>query len=675
MTNTGDVFGPLASPQRHPLATLLKRLDARCPVPFDLVSPDGCHSRVLAVLAFGGLTLRAYRVVLARSFGDGVLPRCAPHVPFSQGALTELVGSLGSLWQALPFACVLGLANSRWHGASWRLVALPYAAALLAESSFELLYCAQWPQASGGAGGASRGRPVRQLVAQLLLAVDVLIFLGVLLRLLRLLHTGSARGTAGAALRGAISPAQRSGALESGRAVRAADGTAGRLVPLRLWVGLWLSLTVVLLLCAAQLRLGMLLWVDGPSAVLRLGETVRRAEAQLRASGGDAQWLAGLLAEAQRLLSACALPAAAALGPSVAAGALAGLCNDVCCKAIAVRRCRRLVLELGALALPAGRGARPPSPAAHASPGAGRSLQQAEEQAEQAEQAERGRESALRSLAGEGTAQLPSVGAPGVPFAGGTPPLAASESAAVGPLGSAPACGERPEHGSAEGGVDSRAQLPRSVDLSPFSAYWAFYLIPISVANSAVAYALLSAACTLLAFSLACAPVRQRLWTSWLTLGYVSALGLDYCLRRALFQRLLATRHSPRLPRLFRLADFAYSFTLGPVAGTSSVGCRLLCGCGCALAGLARIDVPLLPRSVSTWDPAFAAWQAMLKLHVVPTDGCAAEGAAAEPRWLPPPPTHAGRPAPADAGVQRRGQPHGLARLREPLLTLAQDGA
>jgi hypothetical protein len=162
----------------------------------------------------------------------------------------------------------------------------------------------------------------------------------------------------------------------------------------------------------------------------------------------------------------------------------------------------------------------------------------------------------------------------------------------------------------------------RALDVETYSVYWAFYLIPISAGNSLVAFSVLSLTVSLLAFSALCEPVRARLWTSWLTLSYACALGADYALRRLLFQGLLATRDRLRAPRLFRLCDLVYSFTLGPVAGTSSVLLRIVLGGLCALAGLARIHVPLLPRALASWDPVFAAWMSMLKLHCCDSRSC-----------------------------------------------------
>ncbi|KAG8462410.1 hypothetical protein KFE25_012230 [Diacronema lutheri] len=619
-------------------------VDGCCPVPFDLISPNGCHSRTLAVLVFGGLTLRAFLSILAQSFGDDALPRCAPRARAAPGAFVGLGDSLGSLWQALPFACVLGLANSRWHGAGWRLLALPYAAVLLAESSALLVTCSAPPRAGAAEAeiGSSRSGPVRHQVARMLAAVDVFVFAGVLVCLLALVLGAAPRATGRAAGPPAspadaeleracgsagAGPSSGDAAIEPCATTRPSAGLGGATahhaakargpvgapaVPLRLWVGLWLSLAVVLLICVAQLYAARLLSRVGSRRVAELLDAVRRAEAQLERTAGaestgsaDARWLLRVVRQAERVLSAYALPVAHAVGPSAAAGALVALCNDLRWKAVAICRCRRIVPRLRAA-----HAERGDDCSRHRREGGGHQLAGAAPVPPSAGSMPPPADSA-RALSVEPPSREARGGGGGSGWGGG----GGSGWGRGGGSGWGGGWGGSGGGGGAERALGGRRQS-RSVDVHAFSVYWAFYLIPVLVANSAVAFALVSASVALLAFTIACAPVRAAMWTSWVTAGYVGALGVDYSLRVALFQGVLATRDGPRLARLFRLADFAYSFTLGPVAGTSAVFARCVAGGACALAALARVDVPMLPRALAVWDPAFAAWQAMLKLHV-----------------------------------------------------------
>ncbi|KAJ1624811.1 hypothetical protein T492DRAFT_1044604 [Pavlovales sp. CCMP2436] len=621
------------------LLRLLARIDGCTPVPFDLTSRDGVHSKLLAVLVFGGTCLRAYLHLFATAVFAAEVPRCAALIAIGPPALARLASSLGNLWQVLPFACVLGLANSRWHGRVWRLAALPYAAALLAVYIIEVRACR--PSGPGSA--------VRQLVATMLGVVDVACFAGVLARLGLLLahdppraepgasawrrwtraelpvHTGAtlteaAGAQAARAPAAAELPAPTEG--EGGGRGQESGQTDGEcpvqeerdLLPVRLWVGVALSGTCVLLLFCAQLYAALLLQRDALRTVQHAKGVLHRAHALLEqlppaASASEpAAWLQALLRYAQRLVDAAAEPAARAAAPSLTIGALGALSNEVHCKAIALRRCRRLVPLLRA---------RYAAEATHdATAAAG---------------------SAIQHMGGEAVAG-------GVPVGGEV-------------VGAVLLSAETKKETGAEKDIETDPP-PRALDLAPFSAYWAFYLIPTQAANSIVAFAALSAALSLLVFSLLCAPVRVRLWTSWLSIGYVSALGVDYCLRLCLFQGLLGTREGPRLPRLFRAADLLFSFTLGPVAGTSSVLLRAVLASLVALAGFARIDVPLLPRTLAAWDPLFAAWQAMLKLHCRPPRlGQGGVG------WQP-----ATAVVVVAQGPARPGPPDLLPPLREPLL-------
>lgn len=750
-TATGDAVRSWCSATRdaerrcfRPSAWLLA-LDAWIPVPFDLVSVRGYSSRVFAVLSFGGLSLRSYCLVITAAAG-AALPRCEPPAELDSASAPVLSGGSQesgqqSLSAALPLLFVLGLANSRWHGRFWRVLALPIAISLYADSSTELRWC----------GHGRRQLTVPQLFAWLFTGLNTALLFGMLLRLATLLFTDP---PAAAAL---VSPQSHNCVVRAFSRVVAgckewvrselplrADAPQPRAqatprLPVRIVVALALSTCIVSLACIAQICSALLLQRHGPQLLALVLEDISHARLALRAllSMGrlralhlpepervvdNAASLDRVLAYLHELLAGVGPPSIASAPVALIVGAAIATANELAWKVHMLRRayrkCALLVPDPDAALRPAAatpeteaastavasvrareprgrlradlhklgtsgfwlgmdgpgqpgqpqaaawgrrlslRPSLPPPLSARTSGPQPRAQPSLREQQRQAHEAAAPAAAALGQPAGaavdgskgtqsQATVALPIAEVAAAPLRSraAPPALLAHESRAgsephfaalprwpassstdldlqqfppPSPTRRAPADAGRALDAAAHADADSREAL--LAEMQNASCYFAFYLIPISAANTLTAFCAVSLAASLLVFSLICAPAREQLWLSWFTWSVFSAIVIDPLLRRVLFTGVVATRHRVIMARAFRTADFVYSFSLGPLFGATLVLLRCLLGLLFALSSLARTDVSLLPGPASGLDAAYTAWQATLKLHAASRD-------------------------------------------------------
>lgn len=619
-----------------------RRLDSWIPVPFDLVSARGYASRTLAVASTSAILLRAYVALLAGLLGTRP-PQCerpADAEAQIRGAVT--VDQLAQMDTTVFLLFFLGMANSRWHGRWWRLLAAAPAAALLGGSALELRWCAL--EASVGGVG------VAQLFEWMLVGLNTGLLAFTCARLILLLFTDSPPPAAVTAEAKAEPSGLRRAccALRCARAwfaseLPAASGappcrTLPRL-PLRLVVALSLSACVVLMAAAAQACAAALVARLSGGALRVLGRDVMRTRHALHAllvdhaDGTDAPLTptphahspaaaAAAVAAAAHALRAHAAdvdtvlswletvvvqwlpPALEALPAALLVGAVLAALNDLGWKAHAVRRslavCAHLTSGAGAAGGSAGASDDAPQPAPR------RLARRASSYAaEWAGGALSPRATPRQASSGGDTPSQPSRSpAPGmrtpVPPPLSTPPLPPPPPPPPPPPSPPPA----------------PAGLERAL-LQQQPIYLAFFVVPMAVANSLLAFLLVSLVGTALAFTALCAPLRRALWYNLILLSALSA-ATEWLIRWLMFTRVVAAKDAVRLPRLFRLADFVYSFTLGPVYSIAVSSWRLLLGSLCALSALARYsDESLLPSALRRLDPAHSAWLAMLRLHAL----------------------------------------------------------
>ncbi|KAJ1629309.1 hypothetical protein T492DRAFT_1012169 [Pavlovales sp. CCMP2436] len=586
----------------------LAQVDRWIPVPFDLVSSHGYTSRSFALFAIAGLSLRAYTRFLATYIGVTL-----PHCESLGGERLDgenlgddgvfAVEALETMFSAVPYVMIIGISGSRWHGRFWRLLALPVAFGLLSDSITEFGACAFRDESSM--------LTVALIFEWALSAINGMLLLLMTLRLVGLLVTDPP-ASASPPPAGASAPRHACHRLVSGfrrwmesdlpAKPDAADARPAPRLPLRLVIAMSLSACIIVLACVAQVCAAVLMYRHGPRllGILRGHVSVTREALRVlltseqllpllsklgpmldpQAAAASVQAAHALLAWAEDMLSFAGPPFAASLPPSLVCGAILAAVNWFAWNAYGV-----------------------PAPAPPAAP------------VESAPDAPRKRVP-LGAIGRHSTSVFMTSGY----FLAGTPSAAAAVPAAVGEaqgwrrlllLGKTSFLSE----------IERKKQRAAALaELEDVPIFVSFYVVPIAVANSTVAFVACSVFASLLAFSLFCDPVREYIWINWVLVS-LTVWFFNWLARRLLYRRLISTPDAIVLPRMFRFSDFVYSLTFGPLFGATLVGWRCLLASLCATSMLARTDISLLPSALSFIDPAYSTWRAMLKLHALAADG------------------------------------------------------